>query len=409
MDAKTLEKLKHGIETIVPANGLEEKLKLAEEEKRPLIIKFGMDPTAPDLHLGHAVAFKKLREFQEAGHEIHLLVGDFTACIGDPTGRNTTRPPLTAEEVQKNAQTYIKQMDKVIDTKKNVKILFNGAWLNKMTFADVIKLLGKATLAQMMQREDFANRFENNIPISLHELVYPMVQGYDSVAMNCDIEFGGRDQLFNCLVGKTLQEAFGQKEVGQTVISMPLLRGLDGVMKMSKSKGNYIGLTDTANDMYGKTMSIPDDLLPEWIELTTDFTPEEKANMIADYKNGTVNPMELKKKVAFDIVRQYHSEEAAQAAEAFFYQQVQQKGFDTKAFEPVSLSKLSLSTQNIGLLNVVSALQPNESKSALRRLIESGAVSLNGDKITDPYFKIENLEKGTKIKIGKRHFYELVD
>ena len=409
MDAKTLEKLKHGIETIVPANGLEEKLKLAEEEKRPLIIKFGMDPTAPDLHLGHAVAFKKLREFQEAGHEIHLLVGDFTACIGDPTGRNTTRPPLTAEEVQKNAQTYIKQMDKVIDTKKNVKILFNGAWLNKMTFADVIKLLGKATLAQMMQREDFANRFENNIPISLHELVYPMVQGYDSVAMNCDIEFGGRDQLFNCLVGKTLQEAFGQKEVGQTVISMPLLRGLDGVMKMSKSKGNYIGLTDTANDMYGKTMSIPDDLLPEWIELTTDFTPEEKANMIADYKNGTVNPMELKKKVAFDIVRQYHNEEAAQAAEAFFYQQVQQKGFDTKAFEPVSLSELSLSTQNIGLLDVVSVLQPNESKSALRRLIESGAVSLNGDKITDPYFKIENLEKGTKIKIGKRHFYELVD
>lgn len=409
MDAKTLEKLKHGIETIVPANGLEEKLKLAEEEKRPLIIKFGMDPTAPDLHLGHAVAFKKLREFQEAGHEIHLLVGDFTACIGDPTGRNTTRPPLTAEEVQKNAQTYIKQMDKVIDTKKNVKILFNGAWLNKMTFADVIKLLGKATLAQMMQREDFANRFENNIPISLHELVYPMVQGYDSVAMNCDIEFGGRDQLFNCLVGKTLQEAFGQKEVGQTVISMPLLRGLDGVMKMSKSKGNYIGLTDTANDMYGKTMSIPDDLLPEWIELTTDFTPEEKANMIADYKNGTVNPMELKKKVAFDIVRQYHSEEAAQAAEAFFYQQVQQKGFDTKAFEPVSLSELSLSTQNIGLLDVVSVLQPNESKSALRRLIESSAVSLNGDKITDPYFKIENLEKGTKIKIGKRHFYELVD
>lgn len=409
MDAKTLEKLKHGIETIVPANGLEEKLKLAEKEKRPLIIKFGMDPTAPDLHLGHAVAFKKLRDFQEAGHEIHLLVGDFTACIGDPTGRNTTRPPLTAEEVQKNAQTYIEQMDKVIDTKKNVKILFNGAWLNKMTFADVIKLLGKATLAQMMQREDFANRFENNIPISLHELVYPMVQGYDSVAMNCDIEFGGRDQLFNCLVGKTLQEAFGQKEVGQTVISMPLLRGLDGVMKMSKSKGNYIGLTDTANDMYGKTMSIPDDLLPEWIELTTDFTPEEKANMIADYKNGTVNPMELKKKVAFDIVRQYHSEEAAQAAEAFFYQQVQQKGFDTKAFEPVSLSELSLSTQNIGLLDVVSALQPNESKSALRRLIESGAVSLNGDKITDPYFKIENLKKGIKIKIGKRHFYELID
>ncbi len=406
MDLTTLEKLKQGIETIVPTNGLEEKLKLAEKEKRPLIIKFGMDPTAPDLHLGHAVAFKKLRDFQEAGHEIHLLVGDFTACIGDPSGRNTTRPPLTAEEVKKNAQTYIDQMDKVIDTKKNVKILFNGDWLNKMTFADVIKLLGKATLAQMMQREDFANRFENNIPISLHELVYPMVQGYDSVAMNCDIEFGGRDQLFNCLVGKTLQEAFGKKEIGQTVISMPLLRGLDGVMKMSKSKGNYIGLTETANEMYGKTMSIPDDLLPEWIELTTDFTPQVKADMIADYKNGKVNPMDLKKKVAFDIARQYHGEEAAKAAEAFFYKQVQQKGFDTKEFTSVSMASLPVATQDVSLVDLAAAVHPNESKSAIRRLIESGAVSINGEKRTDPFSKL-NLQKGMKIKIGKRGFYQL--
>ena len=406
MDLTTLEKLKQGIETIVPTNGLEEKLKLAEKEKRPLIIKFGMDPTAPDLHLGHAVAFKKLRDFQEAGHEIHLLVGDFTACIGDPSGRNTTRPPLTAEEVKKNAQTYIDQMDKVIDTKKNVKILFNGDWLNKMTFADVIKLLGKATLAQMMQREDFANRFENNIPISLHELVYPMVQGYDSVAMNCDIEFGGRDQLFNCLVGKTLQEAFGEKEIGQTVISMPLLRGLDGVMKMSKSKGNYIGLTETANEMYGKTMSIPDDLLPEWIELTTDFTPQVKADMIADYKNGKVNPMDLKKKVAFDIARQYHGEEAAKAAEAFFYKQVQQKGFDTKEFTSISMANLPIATQDVSLVDLAAAVHPNESKSAIRRLIESGAVSINGEKRTDPFSKL-NLQKGMKIKIGKRGFYQL--
>lgn len=406
MDLTTLEKLKQGIETIVPTNGLEEKLKLAEKEKRPLIIKFGMDPTAPDLHLGHAVAFKKLRDFQEAGHEIHLLVGDFTACIGDPSGRNTTRPPLTAEEVKKNAQTYIDQMDKVIDTKKNVKILFNGDWLNKMTFADVIKLLGKATLAQMMQREDFANRFENNIPISLHELVYPMVQGYDSVAMNCDIEFGGRDQLFNCLVGKTLQEAFGKKEIGQTVISMPLLRGLDGVMKMSKSKGNYIGLTETANEMYGKTMSIPDDLLPEWIELTTDFTPQVKADMIADYKNGKVNPMDLKKKVAFDIARQYHGEEAAKAAEAFFYKQVQQKGFDTKEFTSISMANLPIATQDVSLVDLAAAVHPNESKSAIRRLIESGAVSINGEKRTDPFSKL-NLQKGMKIKIGKRGFYQL--
>jgi tyrosyl-tRNA synthetase len=274
-----------------------------------------------------------------------------------------------------------------------------------MTFADVLKLLGKATLAQMLQRDDFAKRFEANIPISLHELVYPMMQGYDSVAIDSDIEFGGRDQLFNCLVGKTLQENIMGKAVGQTVVSMPLLRGLDGVMKMSKSKNNYIGLTEPANDMFGKTMSIPDELLPEWIELTTDFDNETKANLIADLKNGTVNPMEVKKKVAKNIVTQYHDAQSADDAEAFFYRQVQQKGFDDKAFEAVSVVGLG---DEVSLLDLCAHVNPKESKSALRRLIESGAVAIDGDKKTDVYMKL-NPKAGLKIKIGKRGFFELAE
>ena len=316
----TYEELAHGMESIIPENGLKEKLALAEKEHRPLIVKFGMDPTAPDLHLGHAVGLKKLRQFQEAGHELCLIVGDFTAAIGDPSGRNTTRPPLSREEIEKNAKTYIDQLGKVVDMTKNIKVVYNGEWMNKMTPADFIKLLSKATLAQVMQREDFAMRYKENVPIALHELVYPLMQGYDSVMVKSDIEFGGRDQLLNCLVGKSLQESMGMP--GQIVVGMPLLVGLDGKMKMSKSKGNYIGLTEPANDMYGKAMSIPDDLIPDWVELVTDWTPDEKSKAVADYKNGSVNPMEIKKKIAFNIVEQYHDKAAAEAAKHFFYVQV---------------------------------------------------------------------------------------
>ena len=397
------EELARGIESIVPENGLKEKLALAEKEKRPLIVKFGMDPTAPDLHLGHAVGLKKLRQFQDAGHEICLIVGDFTACIGDPSGRNVTRPPLTAEEVQVNAKTYIEQLGKVVDMTKNIRVVFNGEWLNKMTAADMIKLLGKVTLAQIMQREDFANRYEQNVPIALHELIYPLMQGYDSVMIQSDIEFGGRDQLFNCLVGKSLQESMGQP--GQIVIGMPLLVGLDGKIKMSKSKNNYIGLTEPANNMYGKAMSIPDELIPDWVELVTNWTPDEKSRAVSDYKNGSVNPMEIKKKIAFNIVEQYHSKADAEAAEHFFYVQVQQRGFDTKEFQAVSAADLKLPVP-CGLVDFGVAVMKGQSKSAIRRLIESGAVSVSGEKVTDVNTKLEPTEAGLKIKIGKRGFYD---
>lgn len=404
MTKYSYEELAAGIETIVPANGLKEKLALAEKENRPLIIKFGMDPTAPDLHLGHAVALKKIKQFMENGHEIHLIIGDFTARIGDPSGRNTTRPPLTPEEVDQNAKTYVDQLDKIFDTSK-LTIHYNNDWMGKMSLADTLKLLSKATLAQMMQREDFVNRYENNIPIALHELIYPMMQGYDSYVLNSDIEFGGRDQLLNCLVGRSLQEQDGKS--GQIVLSMPLLCGLDGHIKMSKSKGNYIGLTEPATEMYGKTMSIPDSLISEWVDLVTDWDAETKANVIADLKNNTVNPMEIKKKIAYNIVEQYHSREDADAAQEFFYKQVQQRGFDTKEFTAVKWENLTANAE-ITLLDLGVALQPEQSKSAMRRLIESGAVSIEGEKTTNPTFRLEKSQNGIKIKIGKRGFYNIV-
>lgn len=403
MTKYTYEELAAGIETIVPANGLKEKLAAAEKEKRPLVIKFGMDPTAPDLHLGHAVALKKIKQFMENGHEIHLVIGDFTARIGDPSGRNTTRPPLTPKEVDENAKTYVDQLDKIFDTSK-LTIHYNNDWMGKMSLADTLKLLSKATLAQMMQREDFVNRYENNIPIALHELIYPMMQGYDSVVLDSDIEFGGRDQLLNCLVGRSLQEQDGKS--GQIVLSMPLLCGLDGHIKMSKSKGNYIGLTEPATEMYGKTMSIPDSLIPEWVELVTNWDAKTKADVIADLKNGTVNPMEIKKKIAYNIVEQYHSPEDANAAQQFFYKQVQQRGFDTKEFMAVKWEDLTNAAE-ITLLDLGVALQPEQSKSAMRRLIESGAVSVEGEKVVNPLFKLEKSANGIKIKIGKRGFYNV--
>lgn len=398
----TYEELAKGIETIVPANGLKEKLALSEKEKRPLVIKFGMDPTAPDLHLGHAVGLKKIREFLNAGHEIHLIVGDFTALVGDPSGRNSMRPPLSSEEVRANAQTYVDQLSKIFDTSK-IHIHYNNEWLGKMAFGDILKLLSKATLSQIMQREDFKNRYENNVPIALHELIYPLIQGYDSVAIKADIEFGGRDQLLNCLFGKSLQESLGMN--GQIVLTMPLLCGLDGHIKMSKSKGNYIGLTEHPNDMYGKTMSIPDFLIPEWVELVTDWTPLQKAEAIADYKNQACNPMEIKKRIAFNIVEQYHSKADAEAAENFFYKQVQQKGFDTKEFKEVLWADVAPSG-SIGLVDLGAGLLA-QSKSAVRRLVESGAVSINGEKVTDTTLVLTQTAEPVQLKIGKRGFFTL--
>ncbi|MBR7158906.1 MAG: tyrosine--tRNA ligase [Alphaproteobacteria bacterium] len=402
MNDKDFAELNAGIATIVPADGLARKIAQAEKENRPLKVKLGFDPTAPDLHLGHAVVLRKLRQFQDAGHEINIIIGDFTARIGDPTGRNTARPPLTPEQVKINAETYVNQLAKVMDVSK-VKLHFNSSWLEKMNFMDVIKLLAKATLAQMLQRNDFRERYEKSVPVALHELVYPIMQGYDSVVLDSDIELGGTDQLFNCMVGKDMQASYGS-DTSQIVVSMPLLRGTDGVEKMSKSKGNYVALTDLPNDMYGKTMSIPDELLTEWIELTTDFSLAEKKEMIASI--GSVNPMEIKKKVAANIVKIYHGEEAAKAAEEFFYNQVQAKDMEAKEYKPVALSENGITAES-NILALLQILQPEQSKSALRRLAEGGGVSLDGEKITDVERKINDLPESFKLKVGKRGYFAI--
>lgn len=395
--------LQENVAIILPENGLEEKLALASKENRKLSIKLGFDPTAPDLHLGHAVVLKKLKQFQDLGHQIIIVVGSFTARIGDPTGKNKARKPLSAEDVQHNAQTYINQLSKVIDVLKT-KIVFNSDWLDALTFSEVIQLLSKVTVAQLMHRNDFNKRFTENTPIAMHELVYPILQGFDSVKIVCDIEMGGTDQLFNCTMGRQLQEV--HQMPAQIVMCMPLLRGLDGKEKMSKSLNNIIGLTDEPNEMFGKTMSIPDALIEEFINLTTDFSMEEKTAVFSRLKEGE-NPMNIKKIIAKNIISQYHDSTSAEDAEQFFINQFQNKNFEEKTYEPVAIDSLKSINNRISIVELCYQLKNDLSKSAARRLIESGGIQINTIKIMNANEEVE-LSPQTKIKIGKRGFFEIV-
>lgn len=399
---ETVQKLKENVEIILPDNGLEEKLDQVKKENRKLIIKLGFDPTAPDLHLGHAVVLKKLKQFQDLGHEIVILVGSFTARIGDPTGKNKSRKPLSIDEVKHNAQTYLNQLSQIIDVDK-AKIVFNSDWLDQLPFSEVLQIMSRVTVAQLMHRNDFNKRFTENTPIAMHELIYPILQGFDSVKINADIEMGGTDQLFNCTMGRQLQESFGTSP--QIVMCMPLLKGLDGKEKMSKSLNNTIGLTDSPNEMFGKTMSIPDSMILDFLDLATDFSIENKEQIKRRLENQE-NPMEIKKIIAKNIIKQYHNEEHAQKAEDFFVNQFQNKNFDEKVFKPVLISDIQSDSKNISIVDLCAQLKEGESKSAIRRLIESGAVQIDTIKINDPYTEIE-LKTDTKIKIGKLGFYQL--
>ncbi|MEN5306393.1 tyrosine--tRNA ligase [Chryseobacterium cucumeris] len=395
--------LQENVAIILPENGLEEKLAQAEKENRKLSIKLGFDPTAPDLHLGHAVVLKKLKQFQDLGHHIIIVVGSFTARIGDPTGKNKARKPLSAEDVQHNAQTYINQLSKVIDVQKT-KIVFNSDWLDALDFSEIIQLLSKVTVAQLMHRNDFNKRFTENTPIAMHELVYPILQGFDSVKIECDIEMGGTDQLFNCTMGRQLQEV--HQMPAQIVMCMPLLRGLDGKEKMSKSLNNIIGLTDEPNEMFGKTMSIPDALIEEFINLTTDFSMEEKTMLLSSIQEGE-NPMNIKKLIAKNIISQYHDPTSAENAEQFFINQFQNKNFEEKVYEPVAIDSLKSTGNRISLVELCHQLKNDLSKSAIRRLIENGGVQINTLRITDSNEEMQ-LTPQTKIKIGRRGFFEIV-
>ncbi len=401
-----IDPLASNIAIMEPKDGLHEKLALSEKESRPLIVKLGFDPTAPDLHLGHAVVLRKLRDFQNAGHRIIIIIGDFTASIGDPTGRNKMRPPLSREEIDENSATYISQLGLVVDTER-LEIRRNSDWLSKLDLREVIRLISKVTVAQIMQRDDFKNRFKTDRPIHVHELLYPILQGYDSVIVNADIELGGTDQLFNNLMGRTLQEAFGMER--QAVITSPLLVGLDGTEKMSKTGAKNIGLAEVPENMYGKVMSIPDNLILEYLRLATDFDVAKQAEL-RDSLAGQTNPMIVKKEIASNIVTQFHSEEAAVKAASHFERTVQRRDPNESDHAPLALVKLreSFPTGSPSLMDLCDFATTGMSRSGIRRLIRSGGVRVDREKIIDEHSKIDIADART-LWVGRRSKFILVE
>ncbi|HMD54731.1 MAG TPA: tyrosine--tRNA ligase, partial [Phycisphaerae bacterium] len=388
--------LLHGAEKTYTAAELTERLKKAAVEKRPLRVKLGMDPTAPDLHLGHAVVLRKLRQFQDMGHRAVLIIGDFTAMIGDPTGKKKTRPVLSAEEVETNAKTYLAQAGKILDTDPDkLQIRRNSEWLSKMNFVDVLRLAQQMTVARMLERDTFNERYKLGEAINIHEFMYPLMQGWDSVMIHSDVELGGTDQTFNNLVGRDLQES--QNRPPQIVMVMPILVGLDGTQKMSKSLGNYIGIAESPQEQFGKTMSIPDSLLEQWFHLCTNV-PEGELKILLD-PNQT-NPRDAKERLGRLIVEQFHGAKAAADAADDFRRRFSE-GQLPQELKTQFISESSMQDGRIGLLNLIKLAGFAPSTSEARRLVESGAVSLAGEKISDPKIFV-TLEDQPVLQVGKR-------
>ncbi|SNZ13019.1 tyrosyl-tRNA synthetase [Hydrogenobacter hydrogenophilus] len=385
-----LQLIKKGTVEIIEEEELLKKLKSG----RKLKVKAGFDPTAPDLHLGHTVLLQKLRTFQMLGHEVYFVIGDFTAMIGDPTGRLETRPPLTKEQVLENAKTYEHQVFKVLDPQKT-NIVFNSTWLSELGAEGIIRLAGKYTVARMLERDDFSKRYKEGIPIYIHEFLYPLLQGYDSVFLRADVELGGTDQKFNLLVGRDLQRDAGQEP--QVCITLPLLVGLDGVKKMSKSYGNYVGITEDPNTMFGKIMSISDELMWEYYTLLTDYTQEEIERMKRE-----LHPMSAKKKLAHYIVARYHSKEDADRALEFFEKTFSKREFPEDA--PVIKVPMGLRKKAYELLY---ELGIEETKNSARRVIQGGGLRINFRKVQDENEEIE-VNQELKLQVGKKRFYRIV-
>lgn len=388
--------LRRGTTEIISEADLAEKLKSG----KPLRVKLGVDPTAAHVTLGWAVVLRKLRDFQKLGHTACLIIGDFTAMIGDPSGKSKTRKQLTREEVQANVDAVSQQFYKILDPEKT-EIYFNKDWLGKLTFEDVIRLCSRTTVARIMERDDFTKRWEAHQPIALHELLYPLCQGMDSVEIKADIELGGNDQKFNNLVGRQLQEHYGQSP--QVVMLSPLLVGTDGKEKMSQSLGNYVSVVDTPNDMFGKTMSIPDDLIRNWFELCTDVPMTEVDEMLAEGKN----PRDAKVRLAKEIVALYRSAEAANEAENYFVETFSKKSQPVEAEEAAIPADLAVDGM-IPLANLIGTLGLAKSNGAARDLIKQGGVSLEGEKVTDPFakFSVDELS-GKTLRVGKHQFRKL--
>ena len=387
---KQLEIIKQGIDEIIGEDNLIEKLKSGKK----LTIKVGFDPTAPDLHIGHTVILRKMRQFQDLGHKVIFLIGDFTGKIGDPSGKNKTRPPLTTNEIKTNAKTYEDQVLKVLDPDKTT-IDFNSRWGDKMSAADMIKLAAQSTVARMIERDDFSKRYKNNQPISIHEFLYPLMQGYDSVELEVDVEMGGTDQKFNLLVGRDLQKNVGQSP--QTIITLPLLEGLDGVKKMSKTEENYIGITEKADDIFGKTMSIPDEIMMKWFDLLSLRPLEEIKKVEKDIKEGA-NPRDAKIDLAMELTTRFTNEIAAEKAKDNFF-----KKFSSNEL-PSDIEEKEISYENIpGLPNLLKDLGMVGSTSEAMRLIEQGAVKVDQEKVTSKDEEV-NFETKKLIQIGKKKF-----
>jgi tyrosyl-tRNA synthetase len=395
-----LEQIRRGVEEILPEAALAEKLRKAEKTGQPLVVKLGCDPSRPDLHLGHAVVLRKLRQFQDLGHQAVLIVGDFTGMIGDPSGKSKTRQSLTLEQTRENGRSYFEQASRILDPEKT-RIVYNSEWLNEMSFRDVIELSARYTVARMLERDEFSKRHKAGEPIGVHEFLYPLAQAQDSVAIESDIELGGTDQKFNLLVGRSIQESVGQDP--QVCILMPILEGTDGVEKMSKSLDNYIGISEAPEEMYGKTLSIPDKLIYRYYELGTDVPTSD---LYAIKERAATDPRNAKHDLAWTIVRIYHGEDAANAARAHFEKVVIQGGIpdDVEDFAPTLDAD-----GTIGLLTLLSEAGLTVSNSEARRMVQQNAVSIDGEKVADAMATIDVAVRAPFIvQVGKRKFKRIV-
>ena len=393
-----LQIIKRGTSEIIDEKDLSRALEKSIKTGKPLRVKAGFDPTAPDLHLGHTVLLQKMKQFQDLGHEVVFLIGDFTGMIGDPTGKSETRKSLTPEEVQDNAKTYLEQVYKILDKNKTT-IMFNSEWMNKFSSTDMINLAAHYTVARMIERDDFQKRLANNLPVSIHELLYPLIQGYDSVAMKADVELGGTDQKFNLLVGRDLQRAYQMKP--QNIITMPLLEGTDGIQKMSKSLGNSIGVMDPPGDMFGKIMSISDDLMWRYYELLSNVPANDLKALRAKAENGEMNPKNAKVQLGKELVGRYHSEDEAQQAAREFENVFKDKNLPT---DIPTLQSWGAESRWIGKVLADSKVCPSTSDA--KRMIKQGAVSVDGEKVTDENLAL-NGNQEYLIKVGKKRFLKI--
>lgn len=393
--------IQRGAVEILLEDELEQKLQRSVTTGKPLRIKAGFDPTAPDLHLGHTVLIQKLKQFQQLGHQVIFLVGDFTGMIGDPSGKSETRPHLTREQVQENARTYREQIFKILDPERT-EIVLNSTWMAQMNAEALIQLAGKMTVARMLERDDFQKRYGAHQPISIHEFLYPLIQGYDSVALEADVEIGGTDQKFNLLVGREMQKEWGQRP--QTVLTMPLLEGLDGIQKMSKSLGNYVGIEEPPKEMFGKLMSLADDLMWRYYELLSDKSLEEVARLKKEVDEGLLHPMEAKKNLAQEITERYHSATEAEAVREEFGRVFR----DKKLPDQIPTVEISWNAGEVWIVKAMREADLVSSSSEGRRLIKQGAVQVNGTKVTDVDCQLSAPEQEHILKVGKKRFARLV-